>query len=60
MPPRSKPARRSAARLLSRKSAVSPREFEYLLERAEKYLSERGKQLVLTAQAGRKTRVTAA
>ena len=60
MPPRSKPAPRVSPRLVSHKSAVSPREFEYLLERAEKYLSERGKQLVRTARAGRKARVTAA
>jgi hypothetical protein len=60
MPPRNKPARRSSARQLSRKSAVTPREFEYLLKRAEKYLSQRGKQLVRTAQSARKARVTAA
>ncbi len=60
MPPRNKPARRSSARQLSRKSAVTSREFEHLLERAEKYLSQRGKHLVRTAQTGRKARFTAA
>jgi len=60
MPPRNKPALRSSARPLSRKPAVTSREFEHLLERAEKYLSERGKPLVRTAQTGRKARITAA
>jgi hypothetical protein len=60
MPPRNKPARRSTARQLSRNSAVTPREFEHLLERAAKYLSYRGKHLVRTAQSARKARVTAA
>jgi|HubBroStandDraft_6_1064221.scaffolds.fasta_scaffold21682_3 hypothetical protein len=60
MPPRSKPARRVSARRSSRKSAVSPREFEFLLERAEKFLSEHGKKLQRSAHHGRKTRVSAA
>jgi hypothetical protein len=60
MPPRNKPARHSIARQLSRKSAVTPREFEHLLKRAEKYLSQRGKHLVRTAQTGSKARVNAA
>ena len=60
MPPRSKPARRVSMRLLSRKSGVSPREFDHLLERAEKFMSEHGKKLQRSAQHGRKRRVSAA
>jgi len=53
MPPRRKPARRVSARLGPRKSIGTPREFERLLERAAKYLSERGKEFVLPRHAGR-------
>ncbi len=60
MPPRSKPARRVSTRLLSRKAAVSPREFEHLLERAEKFMSAHGKNLQHPAHHGPKTRVSAA
>jgi hypothetical protein len=60
MPPHSKPASRMSARLVSRKSGVSPREFEHLLERAEKYLSQRGKKLIRSVRSVRKTRAGAA
>ena len=39
MPPRQKPARRVSSRPQARKSGVLQREFEHLLERAEKYLA---------------------
>jgi hypothetical protein len=60
MPPRRKPARRVSARLVSRKSDVSPREFEHLLECAEKFLLEHGKKLQRSMHRVRKTRVSAA
>ena len=60
MPPHRKPARRVSARVASRKSSVSSREFERLLERAAKYLSERGKQLVRAAHPRSKAHFTAA
>jgi hypothetical protein len=60
MPPRNKPARRNSARQFSRKSAVTSREFEHLLERAEKYLSEHDKQLARSTRPAGKAHVTAA
>ena len=60
MPPRQKPARRVSSRPQARKSGVLQREFEHLLERAEKFLAALRRPLVRTAHHGRKSHRTAA